>query len=271
MPVNRFIERIDMNTILFYFSATGNSLAVARDLAAELGNTTIIPITKAKPEDAREAGRVGIVYPVYMFGLPLIVADFLRNIEAGPNAYFFSLATLGKFPGRAHSLSKQILKSRGIGLAAGFSVRMPGNYTPLYGAIDISKQEKMFVEEKLKIKAIAGAIKQGRRGVFEEKPSLLNFLLYSLLYRPGSSRIPGSAKGFWANGSCTKCGLCAKVCPVKNIVLSDGSPDWLDHCQHCMACLQWCPAEAIQYQRSTQGKKRYHHPEITALAIMEQR
>jgi MinD superfamily P-loop ATPase len=29
-----------------------------------------------------------------------------------------------------------------------------------------------------------------------------------------------------------------------------------------MACLQWCPVEAIQYGKKTIGRKRYHHPSI---------
>ena len=31
-----------------------------------------------------------------------------------------------------------------------------------------------------------------------------------------------------------------------------------------MACLQWCPVEAIQFGRATQKRKCYHHPAIKA-------
>lgn len=260
-----------MTAAIFYFSATGNSLTVAKDIASGLGNTEIIPITKALKNDFEwPFNVVGIVYPVYMFGLPLIVADFLKQIKVKPQTYIFTAATFGGLPGLAHTQVKEILENRGLSLAAGFSVCMPGNYAPLYGAPAPQKQEKMFWKEKERIKKIVSAIKEQKRGIFEEKAFMLNFILNKMLYKGGIKQVPLSGKNFWATEACTKCGICAKVCPVGNIELIDGKPKWLRHCQHCMACLQWCPAEAIQYAKSTLGKKRYRHPDVTVQEIMGQ-
>ena len=59
-----------MSTILYYFSGTGNSLVVARDLAAALGTTTLVAIPTALQEPASgvadaavAADAVGIVFP----------------------------------------------------------------------------------------------------------------------------------------------------------------------------------------------------------------
>ncbi|MFA5005330.1 MAG: EFR1 family ferrodoxin [Candidatus Omnitrophota bacterium] len=261
-----------MGVTIYYFSATGNSLVAARDIASELQDARLVPITKAFGIGSEEqADAVGIIFPVYMFGLPLIVADFLRTLKVKQGAYVFTLATLGGLPGRAHSLAGAILKKRGIKLAAGFSMIMPGNYTPLYGAIPEDKQQGLFEKEKSRIKEIARFVRERKSAVFEEKPFLANFLLYLLLYRAGSRQILGAAKGFWVTEACIKCGLCAKVCPVANIELKDGLPSWLNHCQHCMACLQWCPVEAIQYKKATLGRKRYHHPDVSERDIRGQR
>ncbi len=255
-------------TALYYFSATGNSLAVARDLAQGLGTAELIPINQVlKNPDATAYDAVGFVYPVYMFGLPLIIAEFLRTVRVNPGVYVFSVATLGGLPGRAHSLAKKILNERKIKLACGFSIVMPGNYTPLYGAFSQDKQQKLFAQQKIKTARIIDYLDHRRQGVMEQG-YLISYLLYKLLYAGGSKQIPLAAKGFWITSGCTGCGLCAKICPVSNIELQDGHPVWLDHCQHCMACLQWCPVEAIQYKRLTLGKKRYHHPDITALEII---
>lgn len=261
-----------MPNLIYYFSATGNSLTVAKDLAGALGDTRLIAIPKAvKDESIQQAEVAGLVYPVYMFGLPLIVADFIKKVKINPKAYIFGVATFGGLPGRCHSLARELLKKRGLELASGFSVRMPGNYTPLYGAIPQEKQKEMFDREKPRIEQIALRVKARQRGIFEEKPSVLNWLLYKLLYQGGSGQIPLAGRNFRATEACTKCGLCAKVCPVDNIELSDGRPRWLNHCQQCMACLQWCPVEAIQYKKSTLGRKRYRHPAVSADEIAAQK
>ncbi len=261
-----------MNTIIYYFSATGNSFVAARDLAAELGNAKLIPITKALKAAADEIpDAIGIAFPVFMLGMPLIVADFLNSVKVKQGAYVFTLATLGGLPGRAHSQAQEILAKRGIELAAGFSVVMPGNYTPLYGAKPKEEQQKMFEKEKIRIKEIARFVRERKKSALEQKPFLSNFLLYKLLYKGGSRQIPLSGKGFWFTDACTKCGVCAKICPVANIEMREGNPVWLDHCQHCMACLQWCPVEAIQYKKSTLGRKRYRHPDVSEQEIMAQR
>jgi ferredoxin len=66
------------------------------------------------------------------------------------------------------------------------------------------------------------------------------------------------------SNDCSKCGICKKVCPVNNIDMdADGKPFYLHHCEHCLSCLQHCPAKAINYKNLTQNRKRYTHPDIS--------
>ena len=183
-----------MSAIVYYFSGTGNSLVVANDLAAALGDAKVVPVTKAlKTRGDPSYDVIGVVYPVYMFGIPLIIASFLKNVIVKQGAYLFCVATYGGLTGRPHSLSKSILKKRGIDMASGFSVRMPGNYTPLYGAIPQEQQNGLFQEEKSRIGEIAQRVRERKRGIIEEKPGWLSFLLYILLYKGGSAQIPSAA------------------------------------------------------------------------------
>jgi ferredoxin len=254
---------VDVNTTIYYFSATGNSLMVARDLANELGGADIVSIPQAVKDGAdAQSDVVGIIFPAYMFALPLIVVNFLKAVKIKETAYIFAVVTFGGFPGRPFMLAKNILTERGIKLASGFGILMPGNYTPLYGAIPEKQQKEMFDKENKRVKEIARAVKAKKTGVFEERAVILGTLFYTLLYKGGSSQIPQADKDFWVTDDCTSCGLCGKVCPVNNIVMKDGRPEWQHHCEHCMACLQWCPVEAIQYRKNTIGRKRYHHPAV---------
>ena len=64
------------------------------------------------------------------------------------------------------------------------------------------------------------------------------------------------------NGKCTGCAICQKICPVDNIKIENKQPIWGKQCEQCMACIQWCPTQAIEYSDKTRKRKRYHNPEI---------
>lgn len=66
------------------------------------------------------------------------------------------------------------------------------------------------------------------------------------------------ADAFRVNGGCVGCGLCAKKCPLNNVRLKDGKPVWGNECTHCMACICYCPKEAVEYGKKSVGKPRYH-------------
>lgn len=69
-------------------------------------------------------------------------------------------------------------------------------------------------------------------------------------------------RAFFAESHCIGCGLCEKVCSVGNIRITDNRPEWLHHCEHCMACIHRCPKEAIQYGSKTKNRRRYYNPEV---------
>ncbi|MCX6993540.1 MAG: EFR1 family ferrodoxin [Kiritimatiellaeota bacterium] len=260
-----------MNTILYYFSGTGNSLAVARDLAAALGNTTLIAIPKALQEPGgvaasavATADAVGIVFPVYAWGPPRIVTDFINSRKWHDIPYLFAVCTCGGFPGGTLTLVERALRARGGNLQAGFSIVMPGNYTALYGAIAEAKQQKLFTRARARIAEIAEWVKAHRNRPVEKSFFLVNWLTTGFLYKFGMPKFKTADVKFWVMDTCTHCGLCVKVCPRLNIDLKDGRPQWHGNCEQCMACLQWCPVEAIQFGKATQQRKRYHHPSVKA-------
>jgi ferredoxin len=250
-----------MTTGIYYFSGTGNSLKVARDLADELKDAELISIAKTGGSVPNpEYEKIGIVFPVYMWGVPLIVSDFLKKLK-NSKSYFFAVATYGGMPGAAIVQVSDLLKASGIKLSSGFAVRMPGNYTPMYGAIPEGKQKKMFEEAAKKVKTIAEFVISGKSNKLEKSFPIINWLLTNKFYSFAAPHIHEMDKRFRVDEKCTSCGICEKVCPVSDITLKNGKPVWHNRCQQCLACLQWCPAEAIQYGKSTEGRKRYRHPQ----------
>jgi len=257
-----------MKTAIYYFSGTGNSLKIAWDLTKFLGDADVIPIAKAvlEKEIIPDADRIGIIYPVYMWGMPLIVNRFIEKLKT--DKYIFAIANCGGMAAGALIHTKKRLEAAGMKLSSGFIVKMPGNYTPMYGAIPKEKQEKLFTKEEAKIKEIANIIKSREEKPIEKNSFLVNFFFSTFIYNMGSTKIPGADKDFWSNEKCTSCGLCEKICPVNNINMANGKPSWKHHCEQCMACLQWCPSEAIQFGKKTEGRKRYRHPLVKASDLM---
>ena len=285
-----------MTTFIYYFSGTGNSLIVASDIVRELGDAEIFAIKRYTASEIDvSADRIGIVFPVYVWGLPLIVRDFVKRIKTADEKYIFAVATCGGSAGAALKQADKILKKNGLGLSAGFVIKMPGNYIPLYGAIPFEKQQKLFEAEKTRASEIAGIVRAWKISDVQTSNIFVNAVLSGILYKIVSKKIPSSGKNFTVDTDCNSCGLCAKICPVGNIELKSGKPPlsfghlplkkgeiergsfghlppvkgktkpvWKDHCQLCLACLEWCPEEAIQYGSKTAGRKRYHHPDIKA-------
>jgi len=123
-----------MKTTVYYFTGTGNSLAAAEGLSRALGDCEIVPIARARETGGTVkpgADRIGIVCPVYFFGLPALVADFAARLNPGGVSYLFAVVTMGGSGGSAalQQLDGILQKGPGgRGLDAGFMVRMPGNY-----------------------------------------------------------------------------------------------------------------------------------------------
>ena len=86
----------------------------------------------------------------------------------------------------------------------------------------------------------------------------------SRVVNPLFYRFVVSARPFYATDACAACGRCVEICPMRNIVLSDGKPHWGNDCTHCMACITACPAQAIEYGRRSAERNRYRCPERDA-------
>ncbi len=286
-----------MRTIVYYFSGTGNSLKTACDLALEIGDTEFLTdetevfsmVRALNGEIDLSADRIGLVFPVYMWGLPLIVSEFVKKLGAAggswrnePDKYIFAVATHGGFPGGALKMLHRSMAKTGVTLDAAFAVEMPGNYTPLYGAPSAEKQKMLFANAKGKVREISDRVLSGERGRFEFSNFFIN-AASSFVHGLMALKIPGMDKKFYADENCegtpwstphdgrsvSGCSVCAEVCPVDNIKMINGKPSWNHKCQQCMACLQWCPKEAIQWGKKTVGRKRYHHPDIKLAEIIQ--
>lgn len=256
-----------MRTKIYYFTGTGNSLAAAERIAGALGECELIPIASLGSGERISLGirpdaeRVGIVCPVYDMGIPLIVREFAERLDVSDVKYCFGIVTMGGMGASSlHILSNTLKENCRRSLDAGFAVRMPANFPPLFKPPQGERKEKILREADLKLDKIAGKIKDGKKDYPAFTP--LSSLIRMMTYGKFAKEVRSYDSEFFVKDNCTSCGICGEVCPAGNITLEGGRPGWNHRCEMCFACLHFCPVEAIEWGKRTEGRGRYRHPDL---------
>ncbi|WP_238881747.1 EFR1 family ferrodoxin [Clostridium sp. YIM B02551] len=242
--------------IIFYFSGTGNSLKVAKDIAAAIEDCELISMGKSHKLSGTYE-RIGFVYPVYGGGLPGVVERFVKALDLleNKNSFIFAVCTSGSGSAGGLTNISKIIDGKGGKLSYGETVRCFSNYIGLYA---------MGSNADIKAKSQTQATKQVIKDIqclAVSPPSKNNPMI--LLHGPFIKWLAKRDKAFNVSEACNSCATCSKVCPVENIKMQDGKPIFLHHCEQCVACVQWCPKQAINIKNKTQNRGRYHHPDIT--------
>ena len=252
-----------MKTIIYYFTGTGNTLAVARGIADEIGDTVLLPIRKGSGTgEKHDADAIGIAFPVYFLDMPDIVKGFIEELLLPENVYIFGIATCGERPGGALFRLKDALEKEGAVLSAGFAFVMPENYI---GPVDLMgdaphRQEK-FDAAKKRYSAVADAIKSRKTSAPEGTDSAA-MKTGARMMKGLMTSVYGTPRRLHATDACNRCGTCALLCPTKNIRVTGKGVTWGKDCVQCYACIHWCPKAAVEIGGRTKGKPRYHHPDI---------
>lgn len=252
--------------MIFYFTGTGNSLDAAIQMAELTGDTMVSiadEMNKGKEayEYAVEDGEaIGFIFPVYAWAPPKMVTDFINklSIEKPEKHYTYSIFTCGDTIGNTVEVLNKALQKKGFHLDSGFTLIMPNNYIVMWD-VDTKEKAKMRLEKaREELATISEVVINRKSNIFRLVRGPAPFIFTGII-NPLFNKFAMGTKDFFAEDSCTGCGLCEDVCPTKNITV-DGRPTWGPVCTKCLACIHRCPEKAIQHGKSTKKRGRYVNP-----------
>uniref|UniRef100_A0AB33J7I8 EFR1 family ferrodoxin n=1 Tax=Prevotella sp. GTC17260 TaxID=3236796 RepID=A0AB33J7I8_9BACT len=255
--------------MIFYFSATGNSRWLARELGQATGED-LISISESSSPDCytlKKDERIGFIFPIHGWRPPKIMLDFIAKLSfQGDNGqhYCYAAMTAGDDIGRSVDYLNKALGQIGLHTHAAFSLKMPNTYVGL-PFMDTDKphivQAKKQNSEELLRKYIPRILNREHDIVpihNSHWPRINSDILGSLFVK----RLLTDKPFYVDESRCVKCGICADVCPTDNIKGGLGfQPTWLhaDKCITCFACYHYCPHHAIEYGNKTQHKGQYRY------------
>ena len=292
LKARNFVQKNKMNTEIYYFSGSGNSLHVAKELQKRLSSVKLIPVACLLDEKIikTHAEIVGFVFPIHGVTIPVPVKNIIKKLDLSSSKYLFALATRGGTIHNAFEVIDKILGRKCRRLDSYFSITMFSSDPKLKDweppttkeieEIEIKVQNQLnSIQKNILTKQISR--EKDSEGISFSNSALINFLLEKLILFAMKYLVEfkGLNNYFYTDEKCIGCGTCEKVCPSKKVKMINKKPAWQNNvkCHFCYACLHYCPKQAIQikttwYMKSyTQKKGRYPHPYATVDEIANQK
>ncbi|MFW5780545.1 MAG: EFR1 family ferrodoxin [Bacillota bacterium] len=241
---------------VFYFSGSGNSLAVAKQIGGEDVINMAVCCQKEFKDDS-----IGFVFPVYCYDIPFVMRNFLKSVKFDAK-YIWAVATCGSSVGYSFKTVDKLLKKQGRALNYCKKIVLPDSCiafkTPPY------KQKAMLESQNRIVKEIKEDLLNKKiLAVTKDKPFAVNKIAWW-----GMKYILG-AKFKKVNDNCNKCGVCVDICPVNNIKMLD-KPIFNNKCEYCFACIQWCNQRAIEFGKlKIDDLSKYTHPIISVKEMIK--
>lgn len=249
--------------IVFYFTATGNSLYIARQLAGEKGTVLSIPQLLKNNKLKFKADEIGIVFPDFAAAAPLMVRDFISKAQLKAQ-YLFSVITFGNFAANVADWWDDFCKQNGVNNHYINTLLMVDNYLPVFDMNEQVKIDKHIPENLAKIISD-----------IDERKSFISHVdaderMKGWLKRLQDSHFPMEAERLLKlkQDTCIGCGTCASVCPHGIFVVKEKTVEFNGSCDYCLACVHACPQKALTLLRGERNPQaRFRNENVSLMDI----
>jgi len=246
---------------IFYFTATGNSLYVAKRIGEEVYS---IPQMLKTGKGDFEDEAIGFVFPCYGLGIPRMVIDFIQRSHFKAN-YFFAIMTYGNMAAAGLRHLEKVASKANIHFNYTNEILMVDNYLPVFKMEDqLENEGSKKIEENLD-KIVSDIISRQNR---KTKKGIALAALSKVVYKIFVERkYDVGDNNFIVQENCTRCKICEKVCPKNNIKV-ERKPEFLHKCDLCFACIHLCPQNAI-HLKSEKSNARFINRNIKLKEIID--
>jgi Pyruvate/2-oxoacid:ferredoxin oxidoreductase delta subunit/flavodoxin len=254
-----------MNKVgLFYFTGTGNTAQTVKEITKSLGDKGIdckcFNIRDPHPSPS-EFDIIGISYPVYAWAPPWPITEWIKSNNALKDKPCFVFQNFAGDPANAFRRILKTLKKTGARVFAIGQCLMIESWTTVRSQAAVLKLEQWYHEHKHDFGSTSEFAKNIVNLIKNHEYTEVTMLKYRFTWwnmiSPFYTRpmLKISYRNSLDKSKCTKCGLCAKMCPTHSITLNP-YPVFKTPCAGCFGCVNLCPTDAIN-SMLTKGKVRY--------------
>ncbi|RDY25880.1 4Fe-4S dicluster domain-containing protein [Romboutsia weinsteinii] len=245
--------------LMLYFSGTGNSKYIAHLFSQKVGAKCYSIEEKIDFKKVIEKHDIiAFCYPIYGSYVPRIMRNFVsENVEKLKHKKLIIFCTQLMFSGDGARAFTDLLPDGYGKVIYAEHFNMPNNIcnTSIFPIKNDEKTRKYVKSANIKMNRICEDLEKGKikkRG-FNKISNLLGKSQSS--YWPAiEEKNKSSVK---VDEDCIKCGLCVKLCPMKNLNLDTNGILQNDDCILCYRCVNACPKKAITVLINKKPKEQY--------------
>ena len=256
-----------MRNAVFYFTGTGNTEFVARELRAAFGPEHPTELFNIEFLPEQPSAELFAPFDLLIFGAPVIAfnppkyfVQFLRRLPEGKGRRAALFLNAGGERWADIGYASAILRRRGYNVTSELFFLTVGNmllraqnddtgelYFVLLGWKFRQDSRGLFAQCQAEVRDFARQLLAGVHHRLRPSPiaqalqTLTRWLFYSLA-------CPTFKWCVHAQRDCTFCGICVKACPTANIRLDGKRLGFGTACTVCYRCLNVCPKQAIRFR-----------------------